>query len=269
MRRALTVLLVVAVVAALGLGVWRWLEAPDPLPPLENLSTLQGADAPLLLPADGRPRHGLGLPSVWERVATPRAVRFDWPMGAANGALTYNAQPFWAMNAPRGGHHLGDDLNGIGGMNSDLGDPIFASADGRVLYAGTPSPGWGGVVVLLHRTADDRWLQTMYAHLERIDVAVGTTVFRGQRIGTNGNAAGLYLAHLHYEMRDGAALDLGGGYGMDPLNRLDPERELPGLRGAPADDLAPSPLPVARADRRSWQSLTIENAGRLGEILAR
>ena len=58
----------------------------------------------------------------------PLATYFVAPMGAENGALTYNARAF------RTSRHLGDDLNGIGGWNSDLGDPVFASGDGRVVW---------------------------------------------------------------------------------------------------------------------------------------
>src|SRR5205807_10451958 len=61
-----------------------------------------------------------------------------------NGAMSYNAQRFTEN------HHLGDDLNGIGGENSDLGDPIYAIADGRVLLARDGGPSWGNVVIVLH-----------------------------------------------------------------------------------------------------------------------
>lgn len=57
-----------------------------------------------------------------EMVLTPTADTFDYPVGSEHGALTYNAQPFLVSN------HLGDDFNGIGGQNSDLGDPVYAVA---------------------------------------------------------------------------------------------------------------------------------------------
>jgi len=258
---ALTALAAVMLVAVL------WHESGRRERPLESLASMQGADAPLLLPADGEPRHRLHQLSAWELARVPSAPRFDSPLGAASGALTYNPRPLWTLDEERGGHHTGDDLDGIGGMNTDLGDPVRAAADGLVLHAGTPSPEWGGTVLVGHRLADGRLLQTMYAHLRSIDVAVGSQVARGRRLGTVGTAGGRYPAHLHFEVRESDGAEIGGGYGMRRLNRLDPAATLEELRGAPPRRPAPSLLPRAMATYLSWNDLTIEGADKLGEIL--
>jgi hypothetical protein len=170
----------------------------------------------------------------------PLAARFDAPMGSEHGALTYNAQPF------RINRHLGDDLNGIGGLNSDLGDRVYASGFGRVVYAGVPGPGWGKMIILAHRMREaekTRVIQTVYAHLDQIFVKHGQVVQRGEKIGTVGTAGGQYLAHLHFEVREGPYVNPGVGYADAPMNRLSPERFLAQHRGASDDLLSPAPTP--------------------------
>ena len=181
-----------------------------------------------------------------EIVTLPWAVRFDQPLGSANAALTYNARPF------RIERHLGDDLNGIGGENSDLGDSVRASGGGRVVYAGVPGPGWGKMVILAHRVPDVenpgslRVIQTVYAHLEEIRVLLNEKVHRGQEIGTVGTvgtAGGQYLAHLHFEVREGTFINPSVGYADAPLNRLSPQSFITQHRGAPVNQLNPPPVP--------------------------
>lgn len=200
------------------------------------------ADIPLSMPSSGDVDHRFHFLSAWQRNQIPRALRFDPPLGSEHSGLVYNAQKFWDMNEKRGGHHTGDDLNGIGGMNTDLGDPVFCTADGLVIYAGEPSPGWGKLVVVAHQAADGRPLHSMYAHLHRIDVSLGALVPRGGKIGTVGTANGYYPAHLHFEMRTSDGVDIGAGYAMYPLNRLDPAATVSGLRNAGDDQLSASPL---------------------------
>lgn len=174
-----------------------------------------------------------------EVVTLPLAVRFDLPMGSQHGALTYNARPF------RISRHLGDDLNGIGGENSDLGDPVFAAGMGRVVYTGMPGAGWGKMIIVAHRLpANDEAgpvVQTMYAHLDEILVKPGQVVQRGDKIGTVGTGEGAYLAHLHFEVRQGPYINPAEGYADTPLNRLSPEAFIQSHRGAGAADLGPAP----------------------------
>lgn len=171
--------------------------------------------------------------------ALPLATRFDMPMGSERGAFTYNARPF------RIERHLGDDLNGIGGGNSDLGDSVYAAAAGRVVYTGSPGPGWGKMILIAHRLPDSDELgpvvQTMYAHLDSIRVQAGQNVQRGHEIGTVGTAEGAYLAHLHFEVRLGPYVNPGQGYADTPLNRLAPEQFIRAHQTAGSDILNPPP----------------------------
>ena len=88
-------------------------------------------------------------------------------------------------------HHDGIDLA------APAGTPILAVADGVVSTARTANTGYGNVVILDH--GDGR--TSVYAHCDRLFVAEGDTVVRGQviaSVGMSGNATG---PHLHFELR--------------------------------------------------------------------
>ncbi|HEY2614993.1 MAG TPA: M23 family metallopeptidase [Chthoniobacterales bacterium] len=174
--------------------------------------------------------------------ALPTAARFDFPIGSENGALTYNAQPFTRNR------HLGDDLNGIGGENSDLGDPVYAIADGRVWLAHDGGPGWGNVVILLHAYEENgtrKYVQSYYGHLDAILVAPRQNVRRGEQIGTIGTAHGEYLAHLHFEMREFTAPFIGPGYRAETRGWINPSAFIASHRGAPEDDAGRPALEIS------------------------
>ena len=176
----------------------------------------------------------LDLPSPVDLAALPLATRFDFPVGTEHGALAYDAQPFTANR------HLGDDLNGIGGENSDLGDPVFAVADGRVVLAQKGGPGWGNIVIVLHayREAGVRkYVQSFYGHVLTMLVAPNEIVRRGQQIATVGTADGKYLAHLHFEMREFITPFVGAGYRQDTRGWLNPSDFIRAHRGAPDEDV--------------------------------
>lgn len=82
-----------------------------------------------------------------------------------------------------------------------LGDAIFASDSGVVIYAGSIGGGYGNLVAIDHGNG---WL-SLYAHLSAISVRCGQSVSRGQVIascGSTGNSTG---PHLHFEVRKGSA----------------------------------------------------------------
>ena len=158
------------------------------------------------------------LVSPWDLAATPESAGpRRYPLGNPLGAFSYNARSFLEAR------HLGDDWNGIGGWNSDQGDPVFAVATGRVVYTlGNAADSWGGRVMVAHRE-ENGLVYSFYGHLESIHVATGETVFPGDTVGTVGTANGNYLAHLHLEIRTSPTIWSGQGYASAALDRLNPE----------------------------------------------
>ncbi len=198
---------------------------------IRNLRSTQEAAAP-----DGEPRlieDQLRLPSFdprlmafsgKQRFRIPFTTHLVAPLGAKNGSLTYNARSFWSETQTENfqGFHTGDDLNGIGGQNSDLGDPVFAIGNGLVVYAGEPHPSWGKTILLAHRLPDGRIIQSLYAHLDKIRVSLDSIVATSDIIGTVGTAGGRYLAHLHFEAHEASGPNLGSAYVQHRTNRLNP-----------------------------------------------
>jgi murein DD-endopeptidase MepM/ murein hydrolase activator NlpD len=103
------------------------------------------------------------------------------------------------------GIHPGEDWNGVGGTDTDLGQPVHAVAAGKVVFAddcGQPS---GGVVMIQHvyfENHQKRRIRSVYAHLKDIHVEPGDPVRRRQLIGSIGqDPKKTFHAHLHFEMR--------------------------------------------------------------------
>ena len=185
------------------------------------------------------------------RAGVPTAGAWSMPMGSTTGSFCYMAQGFGAENSLRGGRHLGDDWNGIGQENTDEGDPIFSIADGLVAYAAEASPGWGGVVIVLHRLPEGRVVQSFYGHLAPGSLAVraGQRIGRGRMVGRIGHPLAVDFTHLHLEIREAVWVEPGPGYaadGRDLADRTAPSAFL-GARLAPAGLQNPPGEPLGEA----------------------
>ena len=84
-----------------------------------------------------------------------------------------------------------------------LGTPVFAAADGAVVFARGMADstgnliGYGNYILIQH----DANLRTLYGHLMTIGVKEGDIVKRGQLIGLVGSTGNSTGPHTHFEVR--------------------------------------------------------------------
>ncbi len=97
----------------------------------------------------------------------------------------------------RRAHHNGLDLS------ARRGTPVMAPADGVVVFAGRKG-GMGRMIRISHGFG----YQTVYGHLDSIDVESGQDIRRGEQIALVGNSGRSTGPHLHYEViKDGRAVN--------------------------------------------------------------
>lgn len=139
------------------------------------------------------PLHGEVKPS-----SLPLAEGFDFPVAPPNAEEFYKSRGF------RQGGHLGEDwVNINGGSASSFGKPVFSIGRGMVILARDVHVAWGNVIIIRHaywEEGETKFIDSLYAHLDHIDVKEGELVPKGARIGSIGNNHGMYPAHLHFEI---------------------------------------------------------------------
>ncbi len=77
-----------------------------------------------------------------------------------------------------------------------IGDPIYTSDNGVVVFSGWSHWGYGNMVVVDHGNG----FQSVYAHLSQINVGCGQGVSQGGLIGLAGSTGNSSGPHLHYEI---------------------------------------------------------------------
>lgn len=121
-------------------------------------------------PEDARPKA--------EGAAESAALSWVWP-AAGKLVATFN----------------GSTAKGIA-IAGKLGQPVLASASGKVIHSGTGIRGLGRFIVIKH---NDAYL-SVYAHNNSLLVKEGDSVSRGQKIAEMGNSDADQVK-LHFEIR--------------------------------------------------------------------
>jgi lipoprotein NlpD len=112
-------------------------------------------------------------------------------------AIFIRPAPGRTLSGFDGSRNKGMDIAG------NLGDPVVAAADGRVVYVGGELRGYGNMVIVQH---NDTFL-TAYANAKTILVKEKDVVRQGQKIAEIGNSDADRVK-LHFEIRkQGVAVD--------------------------------------------------------------
>ncbi|MDX2164401.1 MAG: peptidoglycan DD-metalloendopeptidase family protein [Gammaproteobacteria bacterium] len=151
---------------------------------------------PVVVSAAPMPAKVVSTPVVTQPVATGPIGVWAWP---ASGKIIQNFSDTYGGNK-------GIDIAG------NLGDPVRATAGGRVVYCGTGLRGYGLLIIIKHNT---QYLSA-YAHNSQALVKEGQLVKQNQTIAKMGSSDATHVM-LHFEIRQ-------SGHPVDPLKLLPPRK---------------------------------------------
>ncbi len=148
----------------------------------QNLAALaKPAAPPVAPPAEPKPAPSAAVPAKPEAARPePAEDLVDWGWPAQGRVVAAFSDP----------SNKGVDIAG------KRGEPVNASAGGRVVYIGEGLRGYGKLVIIKH---NDTYLSA-YAHNDAILVKEGQMVVKGQKIAEIGST-GTDQTKLHFEIR--------------------------------------------------------------------
>lgn len=156
---------------------------------------------------------GVAAPPIYGSAANNASLTPPATPGAAsdsNAGASGNVAFAWPVRGPLLGT-FNDSTNKGVNIGGAAGDPVKASADGRVVYAGNGLRGYGNLIIIKH----DATYLTAYAHNRSLMVKEGDAVTKGQKIAEMGNSDSDRVM-LHFEVRR-------QGKPVDPLKYLPPQ----------------------------------------------
>lgn len=178
--------------------------------PIGNGGAVQSAPLGSTPPAVGA-AAGVATPPIYGSGANNASLTPPAPGAASDsGAAAGNVSFAWPVRGPLLGT-FNDSTNKGVNIGGAAGDPVKASADGRVVYAGNGLRGYGNLIIIKH----DATYLTAYAHNRALMVKEGDAVTKGQKIAEMGNSDSDRVM-LHFEVRR-------QGKPVDPLKYLPPQ----------------------------------------------
>lgn len=167
-------------------------------PGIETARLVAGTQIRLANSAPGRSRMVLGLkPTTSGGASWPELPNFGdatRPFGEPNTASGW-IWPTQGIFTSGYGWRWGRMHKGID-LANNVGTPIVAAKEGRVVFAGWHDGGYGYLVTLAHPDGS----RSLYAHNSRLLVRVGQDVDQGQSIAQMGSTGRSTGPHLHFEI---------------------------------------------------------------------
>ncbi len=152
-------------------------------------NTIASNDVAELKPAAGKPQPASAL--VAQNVKPATNSGYMWPVSSKKIINSFG---------PKGGGRVSDGID----IASAEGEPVWAAADGEVVFVGDELKGFGNMVLIKHQDGKT----TNYAHMSRLTVDKYDRVKQGDIIGYVGSTGNVRSAQLHFGVNDGkTALD--------------------------------------------------------------
>ncbi|MEP6895475.1 MAG: LysM peptidoglycan-binding domain-containing M23 family metallopeptidase [Chloroflexota bacterium] len=114
----------------------------------------------------------------------------------SGGAVGYGTFIWPSANHLLSGFDYSDIHKAID-ISGNLGEAVWASDAGVIVYAGWNDYGYGNMIMIDHGNG----FQTLYAHLSAFNVSCGQSVGQGDVIGALGSTGHSSGSHLHFEIR--------------------------------------------------------------------